>query len=104
MKRHSGLLVSRYGRVSAKKQHGEDFQTVFKKSTKVNKIHKTLALTTKADSSLSVSNHSSVRNTKARKNDYSVGDLVWAKIGKYPVWPGIIISDPESNKTFKSKY
>lgn len=62
-----------------------------------------ITLTTKANSS-SVSNNSSVRNTKARKNDFIVGDLVWAKIGKYPVWPGIIISDPESNKIFKGKY
>lgn len=32
-------------------------------------------------------------------NDYKIGDIVWAKIGKYPFWPSIVCYDPKS-KTF----
>lgn len=35
-------------------------------------------------------------------NDYSIGDIVWAKANKYPIWPGIVIKDPESNIYYKS--
>lgn len=28
--------------------------------------------------------------------DYKVGDIVWAKMSKYPYWPSVICLDPES--------
>ncbi|XP_025191298.1 histone-lysine N-methyltransferase NSD3-like isoform X2 [Melanaphis sacchari] len=30
-------------------------------------------------------------------HDFEVGDIVWAKIGKYPFWPSIVCIDPETN-------
>lgn len=29
--------------------------------------------------------------------DYKIGDIVWAKIGKYPYWPSIVCVDPTLN-------
>lgn len=34
--------------------------------------------------------------------DYKVGDIVWARIGKYPFWPSVVCIDPTSN-TYISK-
>lgn len=39
--------------------------------------------------------------------DYKIGDIVWAKIGKYPFWPSIVCVDPKYNIYMKgspSKY
>lgn len=33
--------------------------------------------------------------------DFHVGDIVWAKIGKYPFWPSIVSIDPETNAYVK---
>lgn len=41
---------------------------------------------------------------KGTTNGLSIGDIVWAKTGKYPIWPGIITSDPETKTFSKSKY
>lgn len=43
----------------------------------------------------------SLENTGASSNDqnneeYHVGDIVWAKIGKSPYWPSIVCNDPVS--------
>jgi len=35
-------------------------------------------------------------SSKQIKN-YKVGDIVWAKIGKYPYWPSIVCVDPTLN-------
>ncbi|VVC28087.1 Hypothetical protein CINCED_3A006750 [Cinara cedri] len=32
---------------------------------------------------------------------YTIGDIVWAKIGKYPYWPSIVCSDPKSKNYLK---
>lgn len=32
---------------------------------------------------------------------YQIGDLVWAKIGKYPLWPSIVCIDPDTNTYIK---
>lgn len=91
---------SRYGRVSTKRKFngeeqgaslGESSRTVVRISPKKNK------------SKLSVSNDVLVNVQNGKLNEYSLGDIVLAKVGKYPVWPGIIINDPESNIFSKSK-
>lgn len=56
----------------------------------------------KSKLSSSVSNNIHTKND-VKVNGFGIGDLVWAKMGKYPVWPGIIIEDPESNIFSKSK-
>ncbi|XP_015369932.1 PREDICTED: histone-lysine N-methyltransferase, H3 lysine-36 and H4 lysine-20 specific-like [Diuraphis noxia] len=35
--------------------------------------------------------------------DYKIGDIVWAKIGKYPYWPSIVCVDPTLNIHYKEK-
>lgn len=95
------LNKSRYGRVSTKRKLneelnslGESSQTVTGPSPKRNQLQ--------LISSVSNNLHLNMRSGKT--NRLSIGDMVWAKTGKYPIWPGIIISDPESNKFSKSKY
>jgi hypothetical protein len=39
---------------------------------------------------------SSSSTTKQIEN-YNIGDIVWAKIGKYPYWPSIVCNDPTLN-------
>ncbi|XP_025418261.1 histone-lysine N-methyltransferase NSD3-like [Sipha flava] len=34
-------------------------------------------------------------------NGYTIGDIVWVKLGRYPFWPSIVCIDPESNTFFK---
>lgn len=36
--------------------------------------------------------------------DHEIGDIVWAKLGKFPFWPSIVCLDPESKIFIKSKY
>uniref|UniRef100_A0A2S2NQX5 Histone-lysine N-methyltransferase NSD3 n=1 Tax=Schizaphis graminum TaxID=13262 RepID=A0A2S2NQX5_SCHGA len=31
------------------------------------------------------------------KNDFEIGDIVWAKIGRYPFWPSMVCVDPDTN-------
>lgn len=40
-------------------------------------------------------------NSTNLSNTYQIGDLVWAKIGKFPLWPGIVCMDPDSNTYIK---
>lgn len=58
----------------------------------------------KSKLSSSVSNNIYKKKYDVKVNGFGTGDLVWAKMGKYPVWPGIIIEDPESNTFSKSKH
>jgi len=37
-----------------------------------------------------------MNKTSEDNDDFKVGDIVWAKIGKYPYWPSVICIDPES--------
>lgn len=102
MNRRSGdLNKSRYGRVSTKRKFSEEFDSVATESTKTNSIH--LAKKNKLQLNSSTSNNSNSNLQYSKINGFSIGDIVWAKVGKYPVWPGIIISDPESNRFSKSK-
>lgn len=34
---------------------------------------------------------------------YKIGDIIWARIGKYPFWPSVVCNDPES-RTFIKEY
>lgn len=36
--------------------------------------------------------------------DHEIGDIVWAKLGKFPFWPSIVCLDPKSKIFIKSKY
>lgn len=36
-----------------------------------------------------------------KKRDFEIGDIVWAKIGRYPFWPSIVCIDPETNVYIK---
>ncbi|XP_026815267.1 histone-lysine N-methyltransferase NSD3-like isoform X2 [Rhopalosiphum maidis] len=45
---------------------------------------------------------SSSSTTKQIEN-YNIGDIVWAKIGKYPYWPSIVCNDPTLNIHYKEK-
>lgn len=40
-------------------------------------------------------------NSTNLSNTYQIGDLVWAKIGKFPLWPSIVCMDPDSNTYIK---
>jgi len=75
MKKNEDLKKSRYGRISNKRKINEEL-----------------------DLSLASNNASN-----GKRNIFNIGDMVWAKTGKYPVWPGIVITDPETNKFLKNK-
>lgn len=98
MKRRSGdnLNTSRYGRVSSKKKFSEEFATFLYEPAKtvVNNV-------SKKNKSNSNKMNCNIRNSKV--NGFNIGDIILAKVGKYPVWPGIIVNDPESNMFSKSK-
>jgi len=34
--------------------------------------------------------------TSGECKNFKVGDIIWAKIGKYPFWPSVICIDPQS--------
>lgn len=34
---------------------------------------------------------------------FSAGDIVWAKVSRYPWWPCMITTDPELNLHFRQK-
>lgn len=84
---------SRYGRISNKRKFNEELDDELSESCR------------KMDCILPRRNtEKSNNNTDGKSNAYTIGDIVWAKTGKYPVWPGIVITDPESNKFCKSMY
>ncbi|XP_001949266.2 probable methylthioribulose-1-phosphate dehydratase isoform X2 [Acyrthosiphon pisum] len=76
MKKAEDLKKSRYGRISSKRKFNEEL-----------------------DLSLAAINNMS----NGKRHIFNVGDMVWAKTGKYPVWPGIVITDPETNKFSKNE-
>jgi len=40
--------------------------------------------------------HESPTSTNEKKNDFEIGDIVWAKIGRYPFWPSMVCVDPDT--------
>lgn len=70
MAKTEDLKKNRYGRVSNKRKFNEELNL-----------------------SLVLNN-----SNNGQKNGFTIGDMVWAKTGKYPLWPGIVIMDPETNK------
>lgn len=96
------LRKSRYGRTMTKKIFNDESSSTDLTRSVNGVIRKR---TRSKNLSMSVSN--SILNCKLRKkatNGFSIGDMVWAKSGKYPLWPGIITSDPDTNNFSKSKY
>lgn len=93
---------SRYGRVSTKRKFNEEEQGTSSGESSQT-ASKTLPKKNRSKLSSSVSNNILINVRNGKLNEYNLGDIVWAKTGKYPVWPGIIINDPESNKFSKSK-
>lgn len=94
---------SRYGRVSTKRKFNEEEPSASLGESSQT-ANKTLPKKNKSKLSSSVSNNTIINARNGKLNEYSLADIVWAKTGKYPVWPGIIINDPESNKFSKSKF
>ncbi|KAE9529094.1 hypothetical protein AGLY_012048 [Aphis glycines] len=45
--------------------------------------------------------HESPTSENEKKNNFEIGDIVWAKIGKYPFWPSIVCIDPDTNTYLK---
>lgn len=93
---------SRYGRVS-KRKYNEDLSDSGTSSSQMNQSPK------RKKSKLSLKPVSNNNNITSRMRDgkinvFSIGDMVWAKTGKYPIWPAIITEDPVSKKFYKSKY
>jgi len=39
--------------------------------------------------------------TNGKKNDFEIGDIVWAKLGRHPFWPSMVCIDPETNEYIK---
>ncbi|KAL4148434.1 hypothetical protein QTP88_002677 [Uroleucon formosanum] len=98
MKKAEDLKKSRYGRISNKKKFNEELDLSLGESyRKINFI-----LTKKSNGKSSPT--AAINNmSNGKRNIFNVGDMVWAKTGKYPVWPGIVITDPETNKFSKNE-
>lgn len=45
--------------------------------------------------------HESSTPSHEKKNDFEIGDIVWAKIGRHPFWPSMVCIDPETNVYIK---
>ncbi|XP_060857505.1 uncharacterized protein LOC132935070 isoform X2 [Metopolophium dirhodum] len=45
--------------------------------------------------------HESSTPSNEKKNDFEIGDIVWAKIGRHPFWPSMVCIDPETNVYIK---
>lgn len=93
---------SRYGRVSKRKNNDD----LIGSSISSSQATVTQPPKKKKPKTTSVSNNNNItsRMRDGKINIYSIGDMVWAKTGKYPIWPAIITNDPSSNKFYKSKY
>ncbi|XP_025416433.1 uncharacterized protein LOC112687747 isoform X4 [Sipha flava] len=97
------LHKSRYGRESTKKKIFEVNQISSNDSSQsaIRVLPKR-----KRSNKLPPSVSRCILNCSLRKgttNELSIGDIVWAKTGKYPIWPGIITSDPETKTFFKKE-
>jgi len=89
---------SRYGRISSKRKYNnEDLANALKDSLQ------SMASVSPKRSKPKLSSFGS-NNNLSKMNKFSAGDIVWAKTGKYPVWPGIIIKEPVTNLVSKSMY
>lgn len=44
--------------------------------------------------------HVSPTSGNEKQNDFEIGDIVWAKIGKYPFWPSIVCIDPDTTNIY----
>ncbi|KAF0758213.1 methylthioribulose-1-phosphate dehydratase isoform X1 [Aphis craccivora] len=95
MAKTEDLKKSRYGRVSNKKKFNEELNLSLGES--YQKMNLILNKKSNGKSSPTVLNNSN----NDQKNGFTIGDMVWAKTGKYPLWPGIVILDPETNKFTK---
>lgn len=104
MKKNSGDQVkkSRYGRISTKRKFNEEFDTSLGRSSKTGVTISPKRNKSKLSAPSQSNNINSNTSYNNKVNEYAIGDLVWAKPGKYPIWPGIVISDPESNLYYKS--
>lgn len=100
MKTENFFNKSRYGRISTKRKFNEEEQDSESSKTVIGNLKKKNK--TKLSSLVSNDINENMRNGKL--NEYRIGDIVWAKTGKYPVWPAIITNDPELKKFSKSKY
>lgn len=98
MRKSCGYIKSRYGRVSTKRKYNNDDLDNALKDT-LQSMANVLPKKIKSKLSSSVPN-SNITNV----NPFSLGDIVWAKTGKYPVWPGILINEPGTNMVSKSMY
>jgi len=85
MKKAEDLKKSRYGRISNKRKFDEELNLSLGESYR--KINFILTKKSNGKSSPTVTNNN--MNNNGKRNTYNVGDMVWAKTGKYPVWPGI---------------
>lgn len=45
--------------------------------------------------------HESPTSGNEKNKNFEIGDIVWAKIGKYPFWPSIVCIDPDTNTYLK---
>ncbi|XP_026817653.1 histone-lysine N-methyltransferase NSD3-like [Rhopalosiphum maidis] len=45
----------------------------------------------------SIENAKHETSTNENKYDFEIGDIVWAKIGRYPFWPSMVCVDPDTN-------
>jgi len=99
MKRVEDVKKSRYGRISNKRKFNEELDLSLGESyRKINFILNKKS-NGKSSPTAAIDNMSN-----GKRNSFNVGDMVWAKTGKYPVWPGIVITDPETNKFSKSMF
>ncbi|XP_060838768.1 uncharacterized protein LOC132920408 isoform X4 [Rhopalosiphum padi] len=97
MKKNDDTKKSRYGRISNKRKFNEELDLSLGESYR--EINFILNKKNNGKSSPTASNN----NGNGKRNLFNIGDMVWAKTGKYPVWPGIVITDPETNKFTKNK-
>lgn len=67
----------------------------------LNTKNKTNKPSTSADKMQESYNDSFESGSEQTDEDYQVGDIVWAKIGKYPFWPSIVCCDPDSKTYMK---
>lgn len=99
--RGNKVTMTRCGRVSTKRKHMEESN-----NSEVSTMPKRNKVSSKGikDPAKQVSIRNSMNKNYDRVNKFGVGDMVLAKTGKYPVWPGIVINDPELNLIIKSNY
>lgn len=94
-------IKSRFGcRVVKKRKYYEEFETYLGKSSQT--VVGSSKKKKKTKISTPVSNNNCTNELNKKANKFEIGDMVWAKIGKYPLWPSIVINDPETNIFFKS--